>query len=155
AKQLAIQRRQALAQSLMESGQSDPGRAAFGGIRNAGNMLLGAMLAKHADQDMADLYSPQGSDTGQITNTAVPSAAQPMQQAQPQLPPGVSGSADPRTQALGAALNPASVQPQPPQAPTSPRTIPSVMSAVITTLPGMTPQQSMMEFYTNNGAYWK
>lgn len=154
AKQIGIQRRQALGQALMEQGGADPGRGAFGGIRNAGNMMLGAMLAKHADQDMAGLYSaPQPApDTGQISNAPTPQPQQPVPDA-----PGDK----PMAQAYGAALSgqqapqqsTSNVQSAPPSQ--QPRTIPGALSGAITPLPGMSPQQSMMEFVYNNGSYWK
>lgn len=74
AQQIAIQRRQALAQSLLEQGGSNPGNAAYGGLRNAGNAILGAFLAKRADKQLGDLYNPQpqtgGVDPGQVSNSS-------------------------------------------------------------------------------------
>lgn len=51
----ALRRRQAFAQALMQQGGEDPGRAAYGGLRNAGNAILGAFLSKRADASERDL----------------------------------------------------------------------------------------------------
>jgi hypothetical protein len=66
AQQLAIQQRQALAQGLLQQGMGEPGRAAYGGLRNAGNAILGAYLARGANRDTAAMYSP---DQGQSQAT--------------------------------------------------------------------------------------
>ena len=54
-KQLAIQRRQALAQSLLEQGGQSGGSAAYGGLANAGKSMLGAYLLNRSDKDMAGI----------------------------------------------------------------------------------------------------
>lgn len=51
----AIARQQALAQALMEQGGGNPGSAQYGGLRNAGNALLGAFLTRRGDSRAADL----------------------------------------------------------------------------------------------------
>lgn len=150
AKQLAIQRRQALAQSLLQSGGDNPGGAAYGGLRNAGNAILGAFLAKGADQDNAALYSGSGQDTPQpspqLSNTpqAIPSQSQPMANDGP--PPQVAntpGAGIPAPQqALGQALQ-------------GKRTPASVMGGAIPDLPGLTHQQSMLAYFQNPAEYWK
>lgn len=89
AKLIQLQRQQALAQSLMQQDQGNPGSAPYGGLRNAGNAILGAFLAKRGDQGMADFYNPTSSQpttppqpSGQVSNSG-PS----MPQASPQMPP--------------------------------------------------------------------
>ena len=150
AQQLAIQRRQALAQGLLENG-SDPGKGAYGGLRSAGNQILGAFLARGADKDLANLYAPQPdpsqqpqqpADIGQVSNTPV----------QPTTPLQTDG---------GGVQQPAPSQPMPapqqqPQAMVQPaRSIPGAMAGAIPDLPGMTHQQSMLEYYQDNADYWK
>lgn len=69
AAQLAIQRRQALAQQLMQGGEQNPGSAQYGGLANAGKTILGAFLAKRADRDLGNLYNPQANTQNpQVTN---------------------------------------------------------------------------------------
>jgi hypothetical protein len=157
AKQLAIQRRQALAQSLLEQGQAPTGSAVYGGLRNAGNAILGAILAKRGDQDMANLYAPQQAPQAPQAQTPPPSLAT-QDVPEPQVSNN-SGSGPTMAQppagnpALGAALQ--NKPPAPVAAPQSPQTIPQAMNSAITTLPGMSPQQSMLEFFGNNAQYWK
>jgi hypothetical protein len=50
-----IQRRQQYARALMSQGMEDPGHAAYGGLRNAGNSILGAFLANKADKSETGL----------------------------------------------------------------------------------------------------
>lgn len=153
AKQLAIQRRQALAQSLMQQGSESGGNAAYGGLANAGKSLLGAFLAKRGDQAMANLYAPQ-TDTsqapsqppqqpGQISNAPMPTAPQSPSQP-PVAPQGgpspqVSNSPSPNV-AMGQALQG--------------RTIPSVMNGAIADLPGMSHTQSIMAYFQSPQAYY-
>jgi len=49
-----IARRQALAQAMMEQGSQDPGKGAYGGLRSAGNSILGAILANKFDKQQQD-----------------------------------------------------------------------------------------------------
>ena len=177
AKQIAIQRRQALAGALLGD-QMAPGSStqAYSGLANAGNRILGAFLARGADKDMAGLYSQpqqaqQPADIGQVSNTPVQPTTplpqpgegvqppqgqmtQPQQmgaQMAPQQPQvQQQGAPAPQTQQLGAAL-----QGQQLQQTTPPRTIPGALQGSIATLPGMSAQQSMLEFVNNNDAYWK
>lgn len=153
AKQLAIQRRQALAQSLLEQGQANMGSQPYGGLRSAGNAILGAYLAKRADKDTASLYATPQAQTPlsqqdvpepQISNVAGtgPSTA-------PSSPSTPGGSPSP--QALGAALQGSLPTPQASQ----PRTIPSVMNDAIPALPGLSKQQSMLEYFQSPSDYWK
>lgn len=171
AKQLAIQRRQALAQSLMESGEGPTGSAAYGGLRNAGNAILGAFLAKRGDQDMANLYSPQP-DQGQpapmpspqVSNAPPGGSPGPVQGAAPAAAPSPQISntppSGPSPQALGQALQGGQPQQAPMPAPQmaspaqQPRSIPSVMGNAIPDLPGMTHQQSMLAYFQSPQAYF-
>lgn len=73
-KQQAIKRRQILAQSLLEQGQSDPGSQAYGGLRTAGNAILGAFLSRRADKDMA--ASNPSAGLGQNLSSSDPAVRQ-------------------------------------------------------------------------------
>ena len=75
AQQLAIARRQALAQSLLEQGGADPGSRQYGGLRNAGNAILGAFLAKRADKQLGSLYNPEEQSPGTPQGQQPPSMA--------------------------------------------------------------------------------
>lgn len=155
AKQIAIQRRQALGQALLQSGGGDAGNAAYGGLRNAGNALVGAFLLKNADKDMAGLYSPQmdtpsqTGDTGQVTNTARPIAQQ------------VAGGLDPEgnptsswDMAQQAPVQPAAPSQPQMQAQPGGRTIPNALGGMVVTIPGMTKQASMNFFLMDPQGYY-
>jgi hypothetical protein len=176
AQQLAIQQRQALAQGLLQQGMGEPGRAAYGGLRNAGNAILGAYLARGANRDTAAMYSP---DQGQ--SQATPQAQQMAAQLNPPQPgatssgtPDPSAQPGPYTQASnmpsggmsqpigqggqgGQMGQPQGMPPQQqqgqPQVGQSPMA--RAMNGVIQNLPNQTPQQSMLQFYGNNAEYWK
>jgi len=162
AKQLAIQRRQALAQSLLQQGEQSGGSAAYGGLANAGKSLLGAFLAKRGDQDMANLYAPQPDPSqqpsqppqqpGQVSNAPMPTAAQ----SSPQPPAAPQGGPAPQ---IGNTPGPQPIQQPAPnvamgQALQGKRTIPSVMNGAIADLPGMSHQQSMMAYFQSPQAYY-
>lgn len=147
AKQLAIQQRQALAQSLLQQGSGDPGRAAYGGLRNAGNAILGAFLAKRGNQDLANLYSPQPDDSA---------AASPMPQVSNSPQPDASNA-----QAMGQALQGGQpqqstpvAQPQAQPQASQPRTPAAVLGGAIPDLPGLTHQQSMLAYIQSPNAYF-
>lgn len=162
AQQLAIQRRQALAQSLLQQGEGNSGSAAYGGLANAGKSLLGAFLAKRGDQAMANLYSPQpdasqatsqapSEASGQVSNASMPSAPQ---DATP--PSGVPQGQSPQ---IGNTPGPTPIQQQAPnvamgQALQGKRSIPSVMNGAIADLPGMSHQQSMLAYFQSPQAYY-
>jgi hypothetical protein len=162
AKQIAIQRRQALGQALLQDGGRDAGNAAYGGLRNAGNAILGAFLLRNADKDMAGLYSPQETaDTGQITNSARPAAAPSVQ---PVL--SATGELDPQGNPMLPATNGAAMgfgnTPSAPQS-TAPimqsprgnaRTIPNALRGMVVQIPGMTKEASMSFFLTDPSAYY-
>jgi len=95
AKQLEIQQRQALAQMLL--GNQDSSNRPYTGLKNAGNMLLGAYLLKKSAQDMGNLYS--GGE------------ASPAPQPPPQAPPQPSGGMGGAAGGLNASPPPASPQP--------------------------------------------
>lgn len=170
AQQTAIQQRQALAQALLQQGTGDPGKGAYGGVRSAGNALLGAFLAKSANKDMMGLYAPQ--------QQSQPTWGQPsqIQSQQPQTPetqisnnPGSGPIVQNPQQQSPQANQPISQQdqqtlqqrygssePQQWQAqPQGQRTIPGVMAGAIPDLPGMTHQQSMLEYFQDPSDYWK
>lgn len=46
----ALQRKQAYAKALLQSGNQDPGAGAYAGLRNAGSSIMGAILANKADK---------------------------------------------------------------------------------------------------------
>lgn len=50
-----LQRKQAYARALLQQGSSDPGNQAYGGLRNAGNAILGAFLANKAGKQETSL----------------------------------------------------------------------------------------------------
>jgi hypothetical protein len=68
----ALQRRQAYARALLQQGGGDPGSAAYGGLRNAGNSIIGAFLSNKADKERRDLFQTAGqkyaSDLASILN---------------------------------------------------------------------------------------
>lgn len=155
AKQIAIQRQQALAQSLLQQGESNPGSAQYGGLRNAGNMLLGAFLAKRGDQSMANLYAPQP-DSSQATSQPsgqVSNAPTPMPQGSPDSAP-LSAQSGPTPQISNApSQQPANVAMG--QALTGkPKTIPDAMNGMIPDLPGLTHTQSMLAYFQSPQAYF-
>lgn len=155
AKQLAIQRKQMLGQQLLGAGMENPS-ARYSGLASAGRNILGALLARSGDEDLAALYAPPEnappqpmaaqtaappSDSGQISNSADG--------------PGTSGSpaqapSQPSAQAMGAAL-PGNAPQQPP----APRTIPNVMSQALPDLPGLNHTQSMLEYFQSPQTYWQ
>jgi transglycosylase-like protein with SLT domain len=156
AKQIAIQRRQALAQGLLEQGSGNAGSAPYGGLANAGKEVLGAFLAKRADQQLGNLYSPQQpqqgvTDPGQVTN--MPS--------QPQGPsPGPAPGAT--TPTAGYSSPPAQAHPQPSQQPDSGdnppdyANLPPQAKAIydrIPHIPGMPAMQALNFFMTNPSGY--
>lgn len=80
----ALLRKQAYAQALLKQGNSDPGNGAFGGLRNAGNSILGAFLSNRvagqekdfatALQDkrskaLASILNPQATVPDQVSIT--------------------------------------------------------------------------------------
>lgn len=170
AKQLGIGRRQALGQALMQNGMDDPGKAAFGGLRNAGNSILGALLLKNADSDMSNLYTGGGSsqgpeeqiqpgqDTGQITNAARPAGV-------PITPPGADET-DAEGNPIGsptmgqAAPQPAAASPAPQGSmafaqPSHARSIGQALGGALPDVPGMSHQQSMLMYMSDQPDYWK
>ena len=162
AKQIAIQRRQALAQSLLQSGESNPGSAAYGGLANAGKTLLGAFLAKRGDQDLVNLYAPQPDASQaapqaspQVSNAGgsvpAPDTGTPPLSAQSGPTPQISNAPSPNV-ALGQALQGNTPQPQAPQP--AARTIPNAMGGAIPDLPGLTHQQSMLAYFQSPQAYF-
>jgi|SRR6185312_734627 len=178
AKQIGIQRRQALGQALLEQGGGSGGNAAFGGLRNAGNAIMGAMLLKNADKDMVGLYTgdgavPPGQDTGQVTNTSRPTGVPVNQPTQPQAsgaspqalgnalvgnqgqPSAPSQSAPVIQQSQSAGQPPMQVPPQ--EQPTAqPQTYSQAFSGIMPMdVPGRSHQQSMYEFLLSPDNYWK
>lgn len=73
-KQQAIKRKQLLAQSLLEQGQEAPGATPYGGLRTAGNAILGAFLSRSADKDQA--ASNPGAGLGQNLSSSDPAIRQ-------------------------------------------------------------------------------
>lgn len=166
AAQLAIQRRQALAQSLLQSGEEPPGGARYGGLRNAGNAILGAFLAKRADQQLGDLYNPQNQQqpgmqgpSPQLSNMP---GSNPVPQPQtnanldpegnpagsnasPQGQPGFFPSQPSQPQPQGAGQMPDDASSLPPQA--------QRIYAQIPHIPGMPARQALNFFLTNPAGY--
>jgi len=153
AQQIAIQRRQALAQSLMQQGEQDPGHSAYGGLRNAGNAILGAFLAKRADQQLGNLYNPQSQqgaqDPGQLSNSA--GSGPIMSSSSPSNPSPVANASQPPSpqQQAGQGFSPGNNPPDyallPPQAKRIYDQIPHI--------PGMPAQQALNYFLTNPQGY--
>lgn len=174
AKQLAIQQRQAMAQALLQNGQ-DPGKGGYGGLRSAGSSILGAILAKKSMQDMAGLYAPQQdqqaaqSPQPQTPETQISNNPGSGPVMAPQTPSVASGQASQpsQAQAMGQALQAPQGQSAPspqampqmaqtqPQMQQQPRSIPQAMAGAIPDLPGMTHQQSMLEYFQDPQDYWK
>jgi hypothetical protein len=155
AKQLAIQRRQALAQGLLEQGSGSAGASPYGGLANAGKEVLGAFLAKRADQQLGNLYNPQpqqgGVDTGQITN--MPTQGQGSSPAP--VPSGVPNGPAPTPQ--GPVAQPQQPQ-QAPQTDNPPDygNLPPQAKAIydrIPHIPGMPAQQALNFFMSNPTGY--
>lgn len=150
AKLIQLQRQQALAQSLMTQGQANPGSAAYGGLRNAGNAILGAFLAKRGDQGMADFYNPASSQSqsppqpsGQVSN-----APTPMPQTGLQTPP-LSAQSGPTPQISNVPAQQPVAQPAPQQ------TMMDRIYAGIPHIPGV-PEQAAVRAYMNaNPEYYK
>lgn len=57
-----LARRQAYAQALLKQGSGDPGNAKFGGLRAAGQSILGAYLSNRLDKKQSDLTQEAGSN---------------------------------------------------------------------------------------------
>lgn len=57
----ALQRKQAYARALLQSGNQDPGNGAYAGLRNAGSSIMGAILANKADKQERGLTQAAGS----------------------------------------------------------------------------------------------
>ena len=161
AKQLSIQQRQALAQSLLQQGEGSTGSSAYGGLKNAGNSILGALLAKRANQDMADLYTPQPDNSSPQQVPSEPQISNNPGSGPVGAPQGVSPSGGPMDgQITNAPTQGAPSSSAPPQAQVlgqalqGKRTIPSVLAGAIRQLPGMSQQDSMQEYLQNPQAYY-
>lgn len=100
AKMLPIERRQQMAQALMQGGMGQA-QGAYGGLANAGKMIAGALLGRSADTGLANLYSsggPEGGQsTGQVSNGVTPETQDAAQDNSPtpqlsqmNLSPGIS-----------------------------------------------------------------
>lgn len=155
AAQIAIQRRQALAQSLLQGGEANPGSAAYGGLANAGKSILGAFLAKRADRELGDLYNPQANQTNpQLTN----GADQPQIRSQA-LGQALTGSQD----TAGQATLPSPPQTSAPMQPSAAGDKPSDYVSMppqaqhiydqIPHIPGMPARQALNFFLTNPNGY--
>lgn len=168
AKLLAIQRRQALAQSLLEQGGQNAGSAAYGGLANAGKTLLGAFLAKRGDQDTADFYSggqsqppptQGGVDPGQLTNMASQgqgpvSAPTPGQGAQAGTDPAPSPQASPQPPPQAQQMGPPSQPGAPPDLASLPPVYQKIWSG-IPHLPGLSATQAVRGFMNDQAGYMK
>lgn len=117
----AIQRRQAYARALMQNGAGDAGNAAYGGLRNAGNSILGAFLAKGADAKERDLSQSAGNkyaaDMGAFLTGITPPQATPPAVPSPQIsnasgsgPQMASGTSPQQTIPAPSASGPNQVQ---------------------------------------------
>lgn len=121
----AIQRRQAYARALMQNGAGDAGNAAYGGLRNAGNSILGAFLAKGADAKERDLSQTAGNkyatDMGAFLTGITPPQATAPAVPPPQISnasgsgpqmtaPSPAGGAPPQAPAMPPAGGPSQVQ---------------------------------------------
>lgn len=167
AKLIQLQRQQALAQSLMTQGQGNPGNAQFGGLRNAGNALLGAFLAKRGDQGMADFYNPASNQSqpppqpsGQLSNGP---ASTP--QAGPQMPP-LSAQSGPTPQ-ISNTPNQQSVAQAAPQGQTAQQggsqppdlaTLPPMYQKIwngIPHIPGVSAAAAVRGFMNDQAGYYK
>ncbi len=95
-----IQRRQQYARALMQQGQEDPGHAAYSGLRNAGNSILGAFLANRADKAETGLAQSAGAkytkDLGALLSGNQPAAAAPPPSTPPMPPPMASTQPSPQ-----------------------------------------------------------
>ncbi|HVZ60671.1 MAG TPA: hypothetical protein VG892_07790 [Terriglobales bacterium] len=163
AKSLKIQQRQALAQSLLQSGSQNPGSAPYAGLRNAGNSILGAYLAKSATNDMGNLYAQP--DPGQISNNSgsgpvlAPSSPPPQPQAPGQAPP--QAQPPQAAQIMGQGQKPAPAPSQAPQQgqeapPPDYAALPAHLQRLydrIPHFPGMPAQQAVNFFMTNPAGY--
>lgn len=145
-KNLAIQRRQALAQSLLEQGSQNTGSQTYGGLRGAGNALLGAYLLKRSDKDMA----------GIIPQISAAYNGSP-QQSQPQSDPGQDQVLGQRYGADAASqiTNMPQSSPQAPQGQQPPQQQGGQGTGIIQTIPGMSFQQSQHMFLFDRPGYWK
>jgi hypothetical protein len=168
AKQIGIARRQALGQALLQGGSGDPGRAAFGGLRNAGNALMGALLLKNSDRDMAALYSPPEDSVagpGQVSNSP---QAPPQAMAQPKMtgeydPEGNPVFAAPQTQQAVTQQPDTSHQygmgygnaGQTSQSQDKPRSLPEALARMVVPIPGLTRQASTQYYLTDPKGYYQ
>lgn len=115
----ALQRKQAYAKALLQSGGADPGTGAYAGLRNAGGSILGAILANKADTQERGLTQAAGSkytkDLGAFLSGTYgqdAAASAPVPTASPQISNN-SGS--------GPEMAPSGQGPQvPPSGPTAP-----------------------------------
>lgn len=110
----ALLRKQAYAQALLKQGSSDPGNTAYGGLRNAGNAILGAYLSKKADTSEKSLAQQAQQkyiqSLGRFLTGNLPS--QPQTPLVPPAPPQLSNGPS-----AGAAPIPAQPSPSPQGAP--------------------------------------
>ena len=173
AKQLGIQQRMQLGQALLGGTAGPIGNSPYGGVRNAGNAILGAMLTKRAMKEMSALYSPQGDAPqaqGQQQSDTLPqydeNTAQTMAARYGMTPGQVFGTSPQVSTAQdtsGAATGGGQSMPQSQGngmgggmvgSAVGARSIPQAMSAAIPTVPGWSQQQSQMAFITSPSAYW-
>ena len=159
---LAAQRRQALAQMLLEKGSQAPDQKnPYSGLTDAGNMLLGAYLLKKSDQDMSSAYGSMFNGGGPSQN-APPSQPAPPTQA---MAPGgdmfaMPNSSAPMAPVPGSAPAPAqsfspSGQNAPPQqgggqAPQAMSGMSGYLDQVIPQMPGMPPMSLIERFQIAN-----
>lgn len=164
AKQIGIARRQAIGQALLQGGSGETS-GAFGGLKNAGNSIMGALLLRNADKDMASLYAPPDApaDTGQVSNSPPALARQPAQQqmtgemddegnpvfAQAMPPQSQGGGQQPQLQQAGYSQPGYQPQQQPP------RTIPEAMQRMVQQIPGMSYRDSLLAFMNNPTKYYE
>ena len=154
---LAAQRRQALAQMLLQKGSQAPDQKnPYSGLTDAGNMLLGAYLLKKSDQDMSSAYqgmmggdgsgsaptSPPaaptqamapGGDMFAMPNSSAPMAPVPGSAPAPSQTFSPSGQNAPPQQGVG----------QPPQGGEGRAPIDGYLDQVIPQMPGMPPMARM------------
>jgi hypothetical protein len=170
AQQIAIQQRQGLGNALLQQGTGEPGKGGYGGLRSAGNAILGAMLAKRANQDMANLYAPQQQsqptwgqpNESQISNNpgsgpmmAHGQTPQPNQQLQPQAQNPMAGQPiDPQSQQVLQQRYGSSEPQQWQSQPQGQRTIPGAMGQMIPDLPGLSHEASMLAYSQSPQTYF-
>lgn len=79
----ALARRQAFAQALMQQSAESPGTGQYGGLRSAGNAILGAYLAKKGDQQAQDFArQTQGRYASDLANLLKGTSSTPAQSPQ-------------------------------------------------------------------------